>query len=185
VPYIHVSLAPLKIVAFLQLPVSELIFSATRVVLILALKINILREMTFNFTLGYSVKLHEHRQNRRLHIAAYLWPTASWNCLNSFMSGGRSSGLLLAHQQCVAGACSSVWGPARHAWSGWWLMSKGGTLTGIVRCGIGRSSAMKALSVCLQLASHVCEEVSRRRIQSKVPESDRDASSEDHDLVSS
>jgi len=40
-----------KIVAVLQLPASELIFSAIWVVLILALKINVLREMTFNFTL--------------------------------------------------------------------------------------------------------------------------------------
>src|SRR6218665_3183882 len=38
-------------VAFLQLPVFEPIFSATWVVLILALKINVLREMTFNLTL--------------------------------------------------------------------------------------------------------------------------------------
>jgi len=46
----HVSLATLKIVAFLQLPSLELIFSATWIALILALKINVLREITFNFT---------------------------------------------------------------------------------------------------------------------------------------
>jgi len=27
------------------------------------------------------------------------------------------------NKQCVAGACSSVWGHARHAWSGWWAMT--------------------------------------------------------------
>jgi len=47
----YISLAALKIVAFLQLPALELIFNAIRVVLILALKINVLREITFNFTL--------------------------------------------------------------------------------------------------------------------------------------
>src|SRR6218665_129149 len=43
------NLAALKIVAFLQLPARA--FSTTWVVLILALKINILREINFNFTL--------------------------------------------------------------------------------------------------------------------------------------
>ena len=39
------------------------------------------------------------------------------------------------------------------------------------------------LSACLQLDSHVCEEVSSRRIQDGVPESASEASSEDHNLV--
>src|SRR6218665_421195 len=39
------------------------------------------------------------------------------------------------------------------------------------------------LPACLQLDPHVCEEVSSRRIQDKVPESASEASSEDHNLV--
>ena len=42
---------------------------------------------------------------------------------------------------------------------------------------------MKALIACVQLGPHVCEQVSARRIQAEVPESDSEASSEDHDLV--
>jgi len=42
---------------------------------------------------------------------------------------------------------------------------------------------MKALTACLQLDPHVCEEFSWRRIQPGVAESDSEASSEDHDLV--
>jgi len=42
---------------------------------------------------------------------------------------------------------------------------------------------MKALLAFLQLGPHVCEEISWRRIQAGVLESDSEASSEDHYLV--
>ena len=100
VPYIsHATISLVikrKKFAFLQLPVLEPIFSATWV-LILALKINVLREMTFNLTLVSTTTVH---------IAAYIWPTINWNRLNSCLSGGRSARLLPAHQQCIAIACS-------------------------------------------------------------------------------
>jgi len=64
---------------------------------------------------------------RTVHIVSHLWPTVGLNenRLNFCMGGGRSARLLSAHRQCVAGACSSVWGPGKHSWSGWWLMSTG------------------------------------------------------------
>ena len=39
------------------------------------------------------------------------------------------------------------------------------------------------IPACLQLDSHICEEVSYRRIQDGVSESASEASSEDHNLV--
>jgi len=42
---------------------------------------------------------------------------------------------------------------------------------------------MKALPACLQLDPHVREEISSRRIQARVPESDSQSSTEDHGLV--
>jgi len=120
---------------------------------------------------------------RTAHIAAYLWQTASWNRLNSCKSSGRSAKLFPALQQCISGACSSVWDPARLAESGWWLMSSGGTLARIVRCGSRWTSAMKELTACLQLGPHLCDEVFCKKIQAGVPESDSEASFEDYDLV--
>src|SRR6218665_1231864 len=38
---------------------------------------------------------------RTVHIAAYLWPTANLNRLNSCLSDGRSARLLPAQQQCL------------------------------------------------------------------------------------
>jgi len=49
--------------------------------------------MTFNFTLISTTTVG-------LHLAAYLWPTANWNRLNSCMSGERRVRLLPAQQHC-------------------------------------------------------------------------------------
>jgi len=71
-------------------------------------------------------------------------------------------------QQCVAGACRSEVLQSAH--------EAADDPAGIVSCGRRWSS----LPACLQLGPHVCEQVSWRRIQAKVPESDSEASSEDH-----
>ena len=61
---------------------------------------------------------------RAAHITLCLWPSASWNCLNSCSTyGGRSARLLSAHQQCLRRrSYSSVWGHVSRAGSGWWLV---------------------------------------------------------------
>src|SRR6218665_2014088 len=60
-------------VAFLQLPVLELIFSATWVVLILALKINVLKEMTFNLTTTVGCMSLTNRKLKSLELLHEWW----------------------------------------------------------------------------------------------------------------
>src|SRR6218665_716556 len=77
---VYISLAKISLaikrkkIAFLQLPVLEPIFSATWVVLILALKINVLKEMTFNLTTTVGLHLAACLcPNRKLKSLELLW----------------------------------------------------------------------------------------------------------------
>jgi len=59
----------------------------------LALKINIFREMAFNFTLVGTTTWTSAEPYRPLHN--YLWPTTNWNCLNSCRVVGEVQDFLL------------------------------------------------------------------------------------------
>src|SRR6218665_3432917 len=60
-------------VAFLQLPALEPIFSATWVVLILAMKINVLKEMTFNLTTTVGCMSLTNRKLKSLELLHEWW----------------------------------------------------------------------------------------------------------------
>ena len=76
--------------------------------------------MTFNFTLVGTTIWTSPEPHTSLHIFDQPQIEIAWVV-------GEVQGFQPAHQLCVAGACSSVWGPAKHSWSDWLLMSRGDT----------------------------------------------------------